>query len=97
MRPSSDLFRRSLEPNAEIKYYKSNAGEDVSLEVLALVSGTRFRVEEFFEDGKGEPAGGGFAVGQLIGCVVGVGGAGAILVLQRPVAGRVVRERVRVG
>ena len=48
------LFRRPLEPGGEIKYYKSNAGEETSLETMALVSGTRYRVEEFFEDGKGE-------------------------------------------
>lgn len=45
------LLRRSLD-SAETKYYQSNAGEETPLETLALVSGTRWPVEEFFEDGK---------------------------------------------
>ena len=36
----------------EVKYYVSNAPEQTPLEVLALVSGCRMRVEEYFEDGK---------------------------------------------
>ena len=47
------LFRRGLEPQAKIQYYVSNASEDVPLEVMALVTGVRCKVEEFFEDGKG--------------------------------------------
>jgi SRSO17 transposase len=47
------LLRRSLEPDAEVKYYLSNAAEDEPLETMALVTGTRYRVEEFFEEGKG--------------------------------------------
>lgn len=47
------VLRRSLEPDAEVKYYLSNAKEDEPLETLALVTGTRYRVEEFFEEGKG--------------------------------------------
>src|SRR5262249_7035464 len=47
------LLRRSLEPDAEVKYYLSNAAADEPLETMALVTGTRYRVEEFFEDGKG--------------------------------------------
>jgi SRSO17 transposase len=47
------LLRRSLEADAEVKYYLSNAAEDEPLETMALVTGTRYRVEEFFEDGKG--------------------------------------------
>lgn len=47
------LLRRSLEPDAEVKYYLSNAAEEESLETMALVTGTRYRVEEFFEEGKG--------------------------------------------
>jgi len=46
------LVRRSLD-QGEIKYYVSNASEETPLETLALVSGCRWRVEEFFEDAKG--------------------------------------------
>jgi SRSO17 transposase len=46
------LIRRSLEAQPEIKYYVSNAAADTPLETLALVSGCRFRVDEFFEEGK---------------------------------------------
>jgi SRSO17 transposase len=47
------LLRRSLEADAEVKYYVSNAAADEPLETMALVTGTRYRVEEFFEEGKG--------------------------------------------
>jgi SRSO17 transposase len=47
------ILRRSLEPDAEVKYYLSNAPAHEPLETMALVTGTRFHVEEFFEDGKG--------------------------------------------
>jgi SRSO17 transposase len=47
------IMRRSMEPDAELKYYLSNGGEDEPLETMALVTGTRFSVEEFFEEGKG--------------------------------------------
>lgn len=46
------MIRRSLGEDPEIKYYVSNAPADTRLETLALVSGCRFRVEEFFEEGK---------------------------------------------
>jgi SRSO17 transposase len=46
------LWRRSLEPDAEVKYYLSNAAADEPLETMALVTGTRYRVEEYFEEGK---------------------------------------------
>ena len=46
------MIRRSLERVPEVKYYLSNAGRDTSLETMALVSGVRCRVEEFFQDGK---------------------------------------------
>ena len=46
------LMRRSLGAKPEIKYSVSNAAAEVPLEVLALVSGCRFRVEEFLQDGK---------------------------------------------
>ena len=48
------LIRRSLERIPEIKYYVSNAELEVPLETMALVTGVRWRVEEFFEDGKGQ-------------------------------------------
>jgi SRSO17 transposase len=47
------IVRRSLEPNAEMKYYLSNAAAEEPLETMALVTGTRYSVEEFFEEGKG--------------------------------------------
>lgn len=46
------VMRRSLEPDAEIKYYVSNATADTPLEPIALVTGCRYRVEEFLEEGK---------------------------------------------
>ena len=46
------VFRRSLGADPAIKYYVSNAPVETRLESLALVSGCRFRVEEFFEEGK---------------------------------------------
>jgi SRSO17 transposase len=46
------VIRRSLDPTPEIKYYISNGSETTRLEVLARVTCTRFRVEEFFEDSK---------------------------------------------
>ena len=46
------MIRRSLAAKPEIKYYVSNAAAEVQLETLALVSGCRFRVEEYLEDGK---------------------------------------------
>jgi SRSO17 transposase len=46
------MIRRSLGTDPEIKYYVSNAAADTSLERLALVSGCRFRVEEFLEEAK---------------------------------------------
>lgn len=48
------LIRRSLEPVPEVKYYISNAAPEVPLETMALVTGSRWPVEEFFEDAKGK-------------------------------------------
>jgi SRSO17 transposase len=48
------VLRRSLGPKAELQYYISNADEQTPLEEMALVTGSRWRVEEFFEDGKGD-------------------------------------------
>ena len=47
------LLRRSLGPDGEVKYYISNAAAEEPLETMALVTGTRYRVEEYFEEGKG--------------------------------------------
>jgi SRSO17 transposase len=46
------LIRRPVGGEGEVKYYVSNAPEQTPLEKLALVSGCRMRVEEYFEDGK---------------------------------------------
>jgi SRSO17 transposase len=46
------LVRRSLAAAPEFKYYLSNASEETTLETLALVSSCRYRVEEFFAEGK---------------------------------------------
>lgn len=46
------LMRRTLEENPQVWYYVSNADETTPLEQMAMVTGTRCRVEEFFQDGK---------------------------------------------
>jgi SRSO17 transposase len=46
------MVRRSLAAEPESKYYICHADADTPLETLALVSGCRVRVEEYFEDGK---------------------------------------------
>jgi SRSO17 transposase len=43
------LIRRSLEETPEVKYYISNGDAETTLDVMALVACSRFRVEEFFE------------------------------------------------
>ena len=48
------LIRRSLARVPEVKYYVSNAEPEVPLDTLALVTGVRWRVEEFLEDAKGQ-------------------------------------------
>ncbi|OFX13823.1 MAG: hypothetical protein A2Z18_02370 [Armatimonadetes bacterium RBG_16_58_9] len=48
------LIRCSLERVPEIKFYFSNAKPDMPLRTMALVTGVRWRVEEFFEDAKGQ-------------------------------------------
>jgi SRSO17 transposase len=48
------LIRRSLERVPEVKYYLSNAEPDTPLRTMAEVTGVRWRVEEFFEDAKGQ-------------------------------------------
>lgn len=46
------VIRRSLECDPEVKYYVSNAAADMPLRTMALVTGCRFRVDEFFQEGK---------------------------------------------
>jgi SRSO17 transposase len=46
------VIRRSLEKTPEVKYYVSNAAAETPLATLALVTGCRYRIEEFFEEGK---------------------------------------------
>lgn len=50
--PGWAVFRRSLDGPREVNCYLSNADEETTLEVLALVIGTRWRVEEYFADAK---------------------------------------------
>jgi SRSO17 transposase len=45
------VIRRSLDDD-EVWYYVSNADEETPWETLAMVTSTRFRVEEYFEDAK---------------------------------------------
>jgi len=45
------LARRTLE-KTDVKYYVSNAPAAMPWQEMAFVSGTRWRVEEYFEDGK---------------------------------------------
>jgi SRSO17 transposase len=45
------MLRRTLE-KTELKYYQSNASAKTPWQEVALVSGTRWRVEECLEDGK---------------------------------------------
>lgn len=46
------LLRRDAK-GSEVHYYLSNASREVTLETLALVSASRWRVEELFQDAKG--------------------------------------------
>jgi SRSO17 transposase len=45
------VVRRSLD-SKDVWYYVSNAEEETPWQTLAMVTGTRIRVEEYFEDGK---------------------------------------------
>jgi SRSO17 transposase len=47
------LIRRPVGGVGEVKYYVSNAPEATPLATLAMVSGCRHRVEEYFADSKG--------------------------------------------
>jgi SRSO17 transposase len=46
------VFRRSLDKTPDVKHYVSNACAETPWQQLAMVTGTRIRVEEYFEDGK---------------------------------------------
>ena len=46
------LIRRSLDKAPDVKYYVSSAREGTPWQQLAMVTGTRIRVEEYLEDGK---------------------------------------------
>jgi SRSO17 transposase len=46
------VFQRSIDDPREVRYHVSNADEQTPLEQMALVAGTRCRVEEFFHDAK---------------------------------------------
>lgn len=46
------LFQRSLDDPGDVRYHVSNADKETSLEEMALASGSRWRVEEFFHDAK---------------------------------------------
>lgn len=48
------VLQRSVDNPADVKVWVSNADEQTPLDVLAQAGGTRFRVELFFEEGKGE-------------------------------------------
>lgn len=48
------MARRSLGKDPDLKYFLSNADEQTPLETLALASSTRWQVEQFFEEAKGE-------------------------------------------
>jgi len=48
------IFQRPMTNREEVNSYISNAQEATSLQALALVIGTRWRVEELFEDAKGQ-------------------------------------------
>jgi SRSO17 transposase len=47
------MLQRSLDDPGELRYHVSNADETTTLKEMALAAGTRWRVEEFFEDAKG--------------------------------------------
>ena len=50
--PIRGLFRRTLDKAAETNYYVSNAEAETPWQTMAMVSGRRWYVEEYFEDGK---------------------------------------------
>jgi SRSO17 transposase len=48
------VLQRSVDSPTEVKVWVSNADESTPLEILAQAGATRFRVELFFEEAKGE-------------------------------------------
>ena len=48
------IFQRAMTNREEVSSYISNAPQKTSLQDLAMVIGTRWRVEELFEDAKGQ-------------------------------------------
>ncbi len=46
------VIRRSLDETPDVKYYVSSASAETPWQQLAMVTGTRIRVEEYLEDGK---------------------------------------------
>ena len=55
LRPAaSSSAHKTNEVEEEIKYYYSTLGEEVSLELLASVAKSRWAIEQFYEDAKGE-------------------------------------------
>lgn len=52
--PERLLIRRSLSQDPDIKLQRSNAPDDIPLEKVAQVGGTRWSIEQDFQAGKGE-------------------------------------------
>ena len=75
------VLRRSLDETSEVKCYVSNASEETPWEQLAMVTGTRIRVEEYFEDGKMHLGHGGLrgASVEQLASSHGPGGAGPLV------------------
>jgi SRSO17 transposase len=48
------LVRRSIGPEPDLQYHRSNAPAEIGLDRLAEVRGTRWTIEEDFQTGKGE-------------------------------------------
>lgn len=48
------VLQRTPTGDHEVRFHISNAAEDVTLEEMALALGSRWRVEELFEDAKGQ-------------------------------------------
>lgn len=48
------LARRSISKPSEVAYYLSNAAAGTSLETLAHIASSRFKIEQCFEEAKGE-------------------------------------------
>ena len=51
---ASSSAHKKNEAEEELKYYYSTLGEEVSLERMASVAKSRWAMEQFYEDGKGE-------------------------------------------